>query len=387
MLEDSFTNTDFSLFDHLPKPKPSLRVCVIVPVCNEADHIGPVLDALRNQMDDKGTALPWDTYEVLLLANNCSDNSFLIARDYQLANPNFNLHLAETHLPAKMANIGFVRGQLMDEASARLLNHASFNGIIASTDGDTEVDARWIYYTMQEIDNGCDAVGGRILTRNDASPARRFYLQDITYRMLLAQAESLLYPQANDPRPRHFQYFGASMAVKRSVYQEVGRLPRVPFLEDNAFHDALIKMDFKVRKSPLVKVYTSTRLSGRVAIGFSEQLQKWTNDQQNGFQQKAEPATARLIKFKCKQALRQCFDAHLSDDFYDQRLIKYVAAELFLEEDFLNDQISHQLNFGQLWHNVRLKMQSEKWCKNWQLVPITEAIAELRVFISCFNER
>lgn len=61
------------------------------------------------------------------------------------------------------------------------------------------------------------------------------------------------------------------------MYQMVGRLPQLPFLEDEAFHQALFRKDAKIRKSLNVKVTTSGRHEGRVDIGFSQQLCEWAD--------------------------------------------------------------------------------------------------------------
>lgn len=378
-------NTLSAIFDHSAKPSSSLQVSVIVPARNEARNIRKTLDALRLQTDTSGTLLKAAIYEVLLLVNNCSDQTFSLAKNYQKKHPDFPLHLTEITLPPKKANIGFVRRILMDAAYQRLTASGNGTGIIASTDGDTQVDACWVYNIIQEITNGCDAVGGRILTKSNRSGARLYHLRDVAYRSLLASAEAIIDPEEHDPWPRHFQYFGASMAVTCSVYQQVGRLPQVPFLEDNAFHQALQRMDVRIRKTPAVKAYTSTRMSGRVKVGFSEQLKKWSGYIRNGFKQEVEPAEAWLIKFKSKHALRQCRETYLNTGFYDQEALKNVAKDLMINPRWLHKELISNPYFGLFWEKVRKKIGAGKWGKKWALVPITAAIAELRSFVKQGN--
>ncbi|RYE17657.1 MAG: glycosyltransferase, partial [Sphingobacteriaceae bacterium] len=204
-------------FDEAIAPSAFLKVSIIVPARNEARNIRKALGALRLQTDNNGILLNPQLYEVLLLVNNCSDQTFAIAKNYQKKYPDFPLHLAEIKLPPKKANIGFVRRLLMDEAYRRLSINENSKGIIASTDGDTQVDACWVYHIIQEVANGCDAIGGRILTRPNKNISRIYHLRDVTYRSLLSQAEALIDPEDHDPWPRHFQYFGASMAVTCNV--------------------------------------------------------------------------------------------------------------------------------------------------------------------------
>lgn len=210
-------------------PSSTLRVSVIVPVRNEAHHLADTLDALRNQYDANNIPLDPACYEVLLLANNCIDSSYEVATRYQDQYSEFSLHIAQVHLQPAKANIGTVRRLLMDEAYRRLTSSGQPNGIIASTDGDTIVDGQWVHSIMVEIANGNDAVGGRILTHPDQSQVRLYHLRDVMYRTLVAKAEAQFDPSLHDPWPRHFQHFGASIAVTCRMYDRVGRLPEKPF--------------------------------------------------------------------------------------------------------------------------------------------------------------
>ncbi len=370
-----------NVFYQADVPSGFLKVSVVVPARNESRNIRKTLDSLRLQCDVSGTPLNPQIYEVLLLANNCSDQTFNLAKNYQKKYPDFPLHIAEVNLPPKKANIGFVRRLLMDEAYRRLTANGNCTGIIASTDGDTFVDTCWVYHIIEEITKGCDAVGGRILTRSNRNIARIYHLRDVAYRSLLARAEAMIDPEEHDPWPRHYQYFGASMAVTCAVYHEVGRLPQVPFLEDNAFHQALQRMDVRIRKTPEVKAYTSTRMSGRVAVGFSEQLKKWSGYTKYGHTQEVEQAEAWIIKFKSKRILRQCRKEYLKDGFYDQKALKTVADDLLVNVDWLHKELITSQYFGQFWENVRKKIGRGKWGKKWELVHITEAINALRQFV------
>jgi glycosyltransferase involved in cell wall biosynthesis len=367
-----------SLFQHC------LQVSVIVPVRNEAAHLLKTLEALRNQLDEHGNPLSAGIYEVLLLANNCTDNSAQIAINYQQKFPAFLLQVKSIYLPPAKANIGTVRRMLMDEAFRRLTENGNPNGIIASTDGDTIVDSQWIGNIIKEIAKGNDAVGGRILTKADNSRSRLYHLRDVMYRTLLAQAETILDPVINDPWPRHFQYFGASLAVTCKAYERAGRLPQVPYLEDKAFYNALIGIDAKVRKSNAVKVYTSTRMAGRVEVGFSEQLKKWNGLARKHAAQLVEPAEALLIKFKNRFALRKCRQIYLKTGRCPKEVIS-IARALSISAVWLKIQLENSRYFGCLWQQVEKKMVDGKWNAIWKPVPITIAIAELRLFISGSN--
>ncbi|SOD79630.1 glycosyltransferase [Spirosoma fluviale] len=361
-------------------PSSTLQLTVIVPVRNEAHHLTDTLDALRKQL--AGNDLPLDSscYEVLLLANNCTDHSYEVARRYQRQYPAFALHIAQIQLPPNKANIGTVRRLLMDEAYRRLTDSGNPNGIIASTDGDTIVDQHWIHSIMLEISNGNDAVGGRILTHPDQSQVRLYHLRDVMYRTLVAKAEAQFDPCLHDPWPRHFQHFGASIAVTCRMYDRVGRLPEKPFLEDEAFYRALIRMDAKVRKSPLVKVYTSTRTQGRVAVGFSEQLRYWSAMTETNQCQLAQPAEAVITQLRNRQQLRLCWQQRKQP--VQIHLLQRIANELLIDFDWLAAEIRQNSFFGSLWEKVEEKMTTGAWATHWQPVPITVAIQNLRSYLA-----
>ncbi|GAB3755353.1 glycosyltransferase family 2 protein [Spirosoma pomorum] len=367
------------VFDEF-SPAPDLRISVVVPVRNEATHLIQVLDALRQQQDEQGSALSPTRYEVLLLTNNCTDTSPELALRYQRQFPGFRLLLADICLPAPHANIGTVRRLLMNEAYRRLTSTGHSNGIIASTDGDTIVDRHWVNQIIREIDRGNDAVGGRILTQTSDSPVRLNYLRDVTYRTLVAQVEAILDPLAHDPWPRHFQHFGANLAVTCTMYEKAGRLPLVPHLEDEAFYRALLRLDAKIRKSPLVRVVTSMRMQGRATVGFSEQLRYWDTLNRDGHCQLAEPAEAVLVRLRNRHRLRRCWQADPAID--PTMLLRTVATELTLPLEWLWNTMSQSVYFGQLWEQVEARLATGHWAATWSFTPITATIQGLRAFLN-----
>lgn len=366
------------LFQKYP-PDPRLFISVIIPARNEACNLEQSLHALRNQQQADGLPLSTGLYEVLLLLNNCTDNSAEVALTYQQRYPDFPLRVATVQLPNETANIGTARRLLMNEACQRLIEVGKPNGIIASTDGDTIVDRQWIDQIVQETANGCEVVGGRILTHPDGNPVRRNHLRDVTYRMLVAQIEARIDPQPYDPWPRHFQHFGASLALTCAAYKRVGGIPNVPYLEDEALYRALLRTDARIRKSPHVRVITSTRMQGQVAIGFSEQLRYWTALNQANKCQSVEPAGAVIRRLRNRYWLRVSWQNRFNKHGFDALLL--IAADLMIDSNWLQNELAGSRYFGQLWENVETKMATGIWAATWQPVPITEAISELRQFL------
>ncbi|WP_426490278.1 glycosyltransferase [Hymenobacter sp. 102] len=266
-----------SLWQLAPPPAPQLFASVIIPAKDEAATILAALAALAAQVDEQGHPLPPDNFEVLVLANNCQDATAQLAREFGARHPQLALHVAETTLPKTEAHVGRARQLLMDEACRRLEQAGQPTCFIASTDADTQVAPTWLTATKTALAAGADAVGGRILMRDavPGCPVRRRQLQDATYQLLQTQLEEVLDPIPHDPWPRHHQHFGASIAITTAAYRRVGGLPAVPYLEDEALYQALLQHDLRVRHSAAVRVHTSARQQGRVAVGLSWQLQEW----------------------------------------------------------------------------------------------------------------
>ena len=358
-------------------PAPRLRVSVIVPVRNEGVLITQTLDALRLQTTPAGHPLAPGTYEVLVLTNNCTDDSYAQVCTYQRQHPAFALHVTNIQLEPERAHIGTVRRLLMDEACRRLLLAGNQTGIIASTDGDTLVDHCWLSQIVQEIDAGTDAVGGRILTQPEGGPARLPHLRDATYRHLLARAEARIDPCPYDPWPRHFQHFGASLAVTCRAYIRAGRLPVVRYLEDDALVKALQRIDAKVRRSPAVRVYTSARLQGRVEVGLSWQLQQWACQSKAGGCQPVENPVISLARFQLRHDLRQAWVRRFEAS--TTTLLRPLAPKLGVSAGWLLAQLATSTYFGQFWETVEKQFMLHNETKPTPYVPITEAIAILRL--------
>lgn len=369
--------TASSLFYTIP-PSGHLKVSVILPVRNEQDNLTKTLDALRNQKDNGGFQLSFHQYEVLLLANNCTDESAELARTYQRTFPEFNLHIEEIKLAPDVAHIGTVRRLLMDAAYNRFSLLKRPQGIIASTDSDSEVDKHWVFNTIEEIKKGNDVVGGRILTRPENSLSRVYYLRDVTYKHLVSKAETLLDPVSNDPWPRHYQCFGASFAVTCHIYDLSGRLPVVPFLEDMAFHRALTRIDAKIRLSPLVKVITSTRIQGRVDFGFSIQLKQWGEMNEARDPVLVEQAGALFKKLKARRFLRQYWNCDCKQKPAHLHLLSLVAEILRLDISWLISQVSAEIYFGVLWEKIEEEMERGEWMQIWPKMDVVDVIIDLK---------
>ncbi len=369
-------------------PLPQCQVSVIVPAKDEAQTIVATLTALANQTCLDGQPLNPLTYEIIVLANNCSDESARIARQFAQQHPDLVLHVAEVTLSPDLAYIGHVRKMLMDEAYLRLMSVGRSRGIIASTDGDTVVSHTWIAAILHEIGSGVDAVGGRILTdrhsRQALHPqAKSHFLQEVGYRSLVAQVEFHLDPDPYDPLPRHYQHYGASLAVTAEMYAKAGGIPPVRTPEDEAFYQSLLRVDARFRHSPLVQVTTSARLSGRSPVGLAAQLRNWTELSADSTL-KVAPAAAMIGWFQLRHKLRSIWQQLLFDPKISVDEVDLVADKLGISTNWLFDELCQDYPFGRLFDRVT-QCQQHHYLSRWQPIEVTIAIGELRQYLDTLN--
>jgi hypothetical protein len=372
---------------HRP-PSLQTRVSVIVPVRNEAATLPSTLGALARQVNFQGQALAPDSYEIIVFANNCTDHSAALVRQFAQGHPQLQLHLIEQTLPPDEAHIGRVRQILMDEAYHRLRWVGTPRGIIASTDGDSRVDPQWIAAMLWEIDCGADALGGRTVIDRDERAAldaatRATYLRFVGYRYLVKQLEDYLDPDPFDRAPRHYQFFGANFAVTYEMYALVGGLPPLPTSEDVAFHRALVRVGARVRHSLLMRVTTSARQCGRASLGLADRLSQFQTLGQTRQAFLVEPAAAIEAKLLARADLRRYWQHYSAGQplsvLAPPQLVQ-LATRLAVPRVALQEAVELASSWGDLYQRVEQCQQSAGlWQQQWGAVAIEEAIADLRL--------
>lgn len=355
------------------------ELCVTIPVYNEEADIALTLDALAKQTEVDGTPLEHRRYEVLVLANNCTDRTGEVVQEFAARHPTLRLHLIEILLAPPHGHVGAARRLAMDEACRRLESLGRGRGVIATTDGDTRVRPTWVAANLAEIASGADAVGGRILANPEqvaklGTGTRTYYRLDAIYRTLRAAYETILNPQPGNLWPRHHHCFGASLAVTVEAYRKAGGLPVVHCLEDMAFTDALERLDACVRQSPAVNVRTSLRVAGRVDVGLSWTLTNWTRAAAAG-----EPLLLDSPDTIAQEARNRRFLRALWKKGYSPAAGSQAALELGVEAEWFDAQWRRAQSAGELCQLV-CRHQRETRTGPWALPPmdVREAIFELR---------
>ncbi|MGI4733748.1 MAG: glycosyltransferase [Janthinobacterium lividum] len=386
-----------SLRRQLPAPAATLQACVIIPAKDEAHHLPATLAALAAQTELHGALLPAGCLEVIVLANNCCDCTADVVRQFASCYPALAVHVAELQLPGELAHVGQARRLLMDAAAQRLEATAGPTGLILSTDADTLAAPDWLAACRAEVAAGAVAVGGRILTSPgtfetqstelapadaevmtvaDLAAVRRTQLRDATYHLLRNQLESQLDPCQHDPWPRHHQHFGASLAITVAAYRQVGGLPVVRYLEDEALWRALCRQDLPVRHSPRVRVRTSARQQGRVEVGLSWQLREWATHAQEQREPEVDCPRQLAALWQARRELRAWWQGQSQPT---PAGFREWALMLGVQAGEMHDKLKGAKTFGEFWYWVLGTRASAVLAQPYNTrVPLSKAIAWLR---------
>jgi hypothetical protein len=372
----------------IKQPLETCEVCVILPARDESARIERCLLALAQQTDFLGAAIDAGRYEVIVLANNCRDDTAALARAIGRRHPNLVLHVVEKQFSPEKSFVGCARKLLMDEACRRLVLLKRPDGIIASTDADTYVEPTWVSGIVREIAGGADAVGGRILA--DPSErlllhpfAERTYLRQVMHGFLLAELEHLIDPDPFDTFPRHPNHNGASLAVTASTYLRIGGLPDIREEEDSALYKAILLSGARFRHSLEVRATTSARLDGRVKHGFSAGLKQFCALERTSASLLVENPSANEIRLRGRRMLRILRrELQLKRGLKDLHL--QIAGRLLrIPTSWLSREILKPQSLNRLMDRVDYRQTVEgDWEQLWPQMFLDEAIAELRLRLS-----
>lgn len=295
-------------------PQMAPRTVIAIPARDEAFRLPVCLAALAAQRRPQGGPMDYAATAVLVLANNCSDDTAAAARALAPDLP-FTLLVEEVRLPPHLAHAGGARGAAMDAAAALLgschgaSRHGSPPGALLCTDADARPAPDWLAANLAALAAGADAVAGAIAL-NPAEAAllppalRRREAAEARYAHALAALAVMLDAEPHDPWPRHAMHSGASVAVTLEAYRRVGGVPAVASGEDRALFAALARVDARIRHAPEARVLVSCRLEGRAAGGMAAALWARVNDPALPVDPALEPALDAWTRLRSRRALR-----------------------------------------------------------------------------------
>ncbi|MGL5837131.1 MAG: glycosyltransferase [Sphingorhabdus sp.] len=280
------------------------NVVIAVPARNECDLISSCLRAL----DIASATVKQCSVAIVVLVNNSSDKTAQIARRF--AARHARLFVEETWFDPAVAHAGTARKKAMDRAAVL----AGHDGILMTTDADSEVSPDWIAANLVELSQGVDAVAGTIAFK----PHHRLKLlpmlmarkQEWELAGLQARLATLLDPLPYDPWPTHIWEWGASLAITTEAYRAIGGLPCVPIAEDRALATALFRNDRKLRHSHAPIVHTSPRLAGRAPMGFADLLRDYCSISDTCCDAALEPTRDLARRLSMRHAARKAHNRH-----------------------------------------------------------------------------
>jgi hypothetical protein len=308
-------------------------VIVAIPAWNEAERIGTCLAALANQTHPPDGAI--------LLANNCTDGTEAAARRVSLP---FRLDIISVALPPAQANAGTARRLAMAHAAVM----AGPNGGVLTTDADAVAPADWVALNRDALAAGADAVCGRAIIDPAEALAIPAHLHaddalECRYADLLDAIAAALCPDAADPRPRHTEASGASLAVSVAALRLVGGVPAVPMGEDRALIAALACMDGRIRHDPGIRVIVSGRLEGRAPGGMADTMRRRSIRQDEFTDATLEPAADALRRADFRRRVWAAWQRRTPDSD--------LAADLHVPPAVLRRLLRHRYR-GTAWAEI-----------------------------------
>lgn len=255
---------------------PSTRFAVLLPARNEENVIGSLIESLKQQ------DYPDDLYDIIVIPNNCTDNTENAARKAGAK----VLHCAE---PVR------TKGEVLHQILARLMGEYDAYCVF---DADNVVDTAFLSRMHDAITAGALVAKSRQCALNPydnwVSGCYDLYFQNI----------NLFHSRARAAFPLSAKLIGTGFMVTDRVLQQLGGWQTHTLTEDIEFAAQCAEIGVQVHYVPEALTYDEQPLSFRVSL---RQRRRWSA----GVQSVANDYLGRLI-FKRPSWLRWDLAAHIS---------------------------------------------------------------------------
>jgi hypothetical protein len=350
---------------------------VVIPAKNEEAFVRRALLAFAEQRDAHGARLDLATFDVIVYCNDCIDATADRARRFADETSGPSIHVVDARLPSSAAHVGTARRNALELAARRFEAARRTDGIVASTDADSVVDATWVATMLREM-RGADAVAGHVTidaAERDAmlAPLRLLYDRELVYRRELGFAESRFDPRPHDPFPRHDTFVGANFATTVTAYRRAGGLSPLPRLEDLAFSQALERIDARIRHTYDATVVTSARSIARVDGGFGTFLTELSTLGERKGDYLVRSARAIVEDAIARNLLRAYWLGEYSAEMLDA--LSHLVEQT---EPSLRTAALGAKTFGALWEAVKSRAPQRAYPHE----PVQSAILSLRAALS-----
>lgn len=129
---------------------------------------------------------------------------------------------------------------------------------IATTDADSAVPADWLVRHVDLAHAGHDALAGIVELADDA---------DRTAEVLASFTSTYVIGPTSHPHVH-----GANLGIRASAYLAAGGFPAVIVAEDHGLWNELRRRQFRMASPTELRVFTSSRISGRAPGGFADTM-------------------------------------------------------------------------------------------------------------------
>lgn len=218
----------------------TIFVSVVLPVYNERDRIDSVLESLFQQQTRDGL-ITHDSYELIIVDNNSSDDSVEKINAFRARNPALDIHVIEE----RVQGVSSARKRGMDYASVRskqrdLRLGTSSRHYIASADADCTVDPFWLHALIRKmVDENADLGTCNYYYNPAAFSTRPNLYAEIDKTLRCREMSFSLFGGFPD---------GKGFAVERTLYDKVGGIEIFYQLQSGRFVEHLSDdWDFGIR--------------------------------------------------------------------------------------------------------------------------------------------
>ncbi|QXT39043.1 glycosyltransferase [Gymnodinialimonas ceratoperidinii] len=235
---------------------------VIIPARDEEDRIADCLAALAGQSPAR--------VSVVLVVNNTTDRTAERARE-AAGKGGMDLTVLDCTL-SDGEGVGTARRRGAEHA----LRHIPHLRYLMTTDADCIVASDWVDRNLAHLQR-VDVVCGKVeLIEAEAdilqSMDREAATLEGTYRALVQDFYARHAPGSADICDTHGEAAGASLAIRREAYLDIGGFAPTICGEDRALVRAVRAAGHRVHHADDVVVRASCRLNGRAAGGMSDAL-------------------------------------------------------------------------------------------------------------------
>lgn len=211
-------------------------ISVIIPAYNEEKLIGKCLEGLVLQSTDK-------KFEVILVDNNSTDNTVLIAQKYK-----------------KKLDLKIIRESKKGRGAARAAGFKKANGaILFSTDADTIAPPNWIERFTDELEKGDAIAVTGTLKVEDVTGIKKTIINNLSEPYMTSYRALF----------KHYWLSGFSFAIYKEIYDKSGGFnPNLNSQEDTdlAFRVSKLGKIKLIRNVPVI--FSSRRFKNGMISGF-----------------------------------------------------------------------------------------------------------------------